>query len=103
MSLQPEQPAAETLPKRCFACGRDNEIGLKLVFSHRPDGEALRDAVLDLLGDPAERERLRTAGRARARAFTWERAARAIHAIATEVAVDPPSRVESAVPRRHGA
>lgn len=29
------------LPNRCFACGRENSIGLKLDFTHRPDGEAL--------------------------------------------------------------
>jgi len=40
MRLEPEPPAAEPLPKRCFACGRDNDIGLKLVFSNRPEGEA---------------------------------------------------------------
>lgn len=27
-------------PNRCFACGKDNEAGLKLEFRHRPEGEA---------------------------------------------------------------
>lgn len=29
------------LPNRCFACGRDNAIGLRLVFERLPQGEAL--------------------------------------------------------------
>jgi glycosyltransferase involved in cell wall biosynthesis len=40
-----------------------------------PEGEAVRDALLSLLGDAAERERLSAAGRERAAAFTWERTA----------------------------
>jgi glycosyltransferase involved in cell wall biosynthesis len=43
-----------------------------------PEPEALREALVDLLGDPVERERLAAAGRQRARAFTWERAAREV-------------------------
>lgn len=35
------QQAAVPRPARCFACGKDNAIGLKLEFTHRPDGEAL--------------------------------------------------------------
>jgi len=31
------------LPNRCFACGQDNPAGLKLVFTHQPEGAA--DAV----------------------------------------------------------
>ncbi|GIU74717.1 MAG: phenylacetic acid degradation protein [Bryobacteraceae bacterium] len=39
---KPSGPAGQTpLPNRCFACGSENSIGLKLVFAHRPDGEAL--------------------------------------------------------------
>lgn len=40
-----------------------------------PEPEALRDALLSLLGDAAEQARLRAAGLERARAFTWERTA----------------------------
>lgn len=45
MSLEPGQESAPRgatppLPNRCFACGRDNEIGLKLEFCRRPEGEA---------------------------------------------------------------
>ena len=36
-----------------------------------PEGEAVRDALLALLADPAERDRLRAAGLARAERFTW--------------------------------
>lgn len=37
---------------------------------------AIRDALAALLVDPAERERLRAAGRSRSREFSWERTAR---------------------------
>ena len=30
----------EGLPGHCFACGQDNPAGLKLVFTHRPEGVA---------------------------------------------------------------
>lgn len=43
MSVEPEPPAAEALPNRCFACGKDNSIGLKLDFARRPDGEAMAE------------------------------------------------------------
>ena len=46
-----------------------------------PEPEALREALLDLLGDQAERERLRALGLERARGFTWERTAREVDAI----------------------
>jgi glycosyltransferase involved in cell wall biosynthesis len=46
-----------------------------------PEPEPLRDALIAVLGDDAERERLRRAGLERARAFTWERTAREIDAI----------------------
>jgi len=39
------------------------------------DERSIADAIADLLRDPALRERLRDAGRARSREFTWERAA----------------------------
>jgi glycosyltransferase involved in cell wall biosynthesis len=43
-----------------------------------PDGEAFRAALLDLLGDAAERERLRAAGLAHAARFSWDATARAV-------------------------
>jgi len=46
-----------------------------------PDPEALREAILGLLGDQRERERLRALGLERARGFTWERTAREVDAI----------------------
>ena len=32
--------AAQPLQNRCFACGKENAIGLRLEFSHQPHGEA---------------------------------------------------------------
>ena len=49
--------------------------------SSPPEGDAFRDALLALLGDGAERARLRAAGLARARAFTWDATARAVDAV----------------------
>jgi glycosyltransferase involved in cell wall biosynthesis len=46
-----------------------------------PEAGALRDALLDLLGDAGERDRLRAAGRARAAGFTWDATARAVDAV----------------------
>jgi glycosyltransferase involved in cell wall biosynthesis len=46
-----------------------------------PDGEAFRDALLALLGDAAERGRLRAAGLERAAGFTWDATARAVDAV----------------------
>jgi glycosyltransferase involved in cell wall biosynthesis len=51
-----------------------------------PDGEAFAAALGDLLRDTAERERLRAAGLARARAYTWERTAREVDAVVAGVA-----------------
>jgi glycosyltransferase involved in cell wall biosynthesis len=48
-----------------------------------PDGEAVRDALLDLLGDAAERERLTAAGLRRAARFSWDATARAVDALLT--------------------
>lgn len=53
-----------------------------------PDGEAVREGLLDLLGDGAERERLRAAGLRRAAAFTWTRTAREVDALLTRLAPD---------------
>ncbi|HTE59056.1 MAG TPA: glycosyltransferase family 1 protein [Solirubrobacteraceae bacterium] len=43
-----------------------------------PDGEAVRDALVSLLADPAERARLRAAGLARAAAFGWDATAHGV-------------------------
>jgi glycosyltransferase involved in cell wall biosynthesis len=51
-----------------------------------PEPEPLRDALLDLLGDREERERLMVLGRARAAEFSWDRTAREVDAICCEVA-----------------
>jgi glycosyltransferase involved in cell wall biosynthesis len=48
-----------------------------------PDGVA--DALSEVLGSPAERARLRTAGLARAAEFSWDRTAREVDAILTNV------------------
>jgi glycosyltransferase involved in cell wall biosynthesis len=46
-----------------------------------PDGEAFAAALTTLLRDAAERERLRAAGLARARGFSWDATARAVDAL----------------------
>jgi glycosyltransferase involved in cell wall biosynthesis len=46
-----------------------------------PDGDAFAHALTELLGDPAERERLRAAGLARAAAFSWARTAAEVDAL----------------------
>jgi glycosyltransferase involved in cell wall biosynthesis len=51
-----------------------------------PDGEAFAAALTALLGDPAERARLRAAGRERAARFTWERTAREVDAVVADAA-----------------
>ena len=63
--------ATAALPETCGGAAR-------LV---PPDGEAFRDALVELLGDAAERERLRAAGIERAAGFTWEATARAVDAV----------------------
>ena len=50
-----------------------------------PDGEVVRDTLLALLADPAERARLRAAGLARAAGFTWEATARGVDAVLASV------------------
>ena len=50
-----------------------------------PEPEALRDALLDLLGDAAELARLRAAGLQRAREFTWERTALGVDQVVRNV------------------
>jgi glycosyltransferase involved in cell wall biosynthesis len=41
----------------------------------------VRDALVALLADPGERERLSAAGRARAAGFSWEATARRVDAL----------------------
>jgi len=51
-----------------------------------PEPDSLRAALLDLLADTAERERLRAAGLERARPFTWGRTAVVIDALLAAIA-----------------
>jgi glycosyltransferase involved in cell wall biosynthesis len=50
------------------------------------DADALADALLRIAGDDALRARLGAAARDRAAAYTWERAAAALHALLAEAA-----------------
>ena len=50
-----------------------------------PEGDAVRAALLALLGDERERARLRAAGLARAAGFRWERTARELDALLVRV------------------
>ena len=50
---------------------------------------AVSDAVCEVVRSPAERERLRAAGLARAAPFTWERTARAVDARLSERVASP--------------
>ena len=51
-----------------------------------PEPEALREAILGLLGDPGARAGLREAGLARAAGFSWARAAREIDGVVSDTA-----------------
>jgi len=53
--------------------------------------DRVADAAWALLGDEAERERLRQAGLRRAAAFTWDRTARAVDALLSGGAAAPPA------------
>jgi glycosyltransferase involved in cell wall biosynthesis len=50
-----------------------------------PEGEAVRDALVALLGDAGERDRLRAAGLARAARFSWDATARGVDAVVRAV------------------
>jgi glycosyltransferase involved in cell wall biosynthesis len=50
-----------------------------------PEPEALRDALLGLVGDEAEQARLRNAGLGRAQEFSWEHTARGVDAVVRSV------------------
>jgi glycosyltransferase involved in cell wall biosynthesis len=62
---------AGALPETCAGAARLVE----------PEPEPLRAALLELLEDPAEQERLRAAGLARAAPLTWDVTARAMDAL----------------------
>lgn len=64
---------AAALPETCGGAAR-------LV---PPDGAAFRDALVALLADAGERERLRAAGRERAAGFSWDATARRVDALLT--------------------
>jgi len=49
-----------------------------------PDGEAFAQALREVVGSAEERARLRTAGLARAAAFSWDRTAREVDALLSE-------------------
>lgn len=68
--------AAGALPETCGGAAR-------LV---PPEPDALRDALLDVVGDEDQRERLRGAGLERAAGFGWDRTARAIDALLQRIA-----------------
>jgi glycosyltransferase involved in cell wall biosynthesis len=77
--------AADTgaLPETCGGAAR-------LVA---PEPDAVREGLLALLADPAERARLRAAGLDRARRFSWERTAREIDALLFRMPPPCPGRV----------
>jgi alpha-1,3-rhamnosyl/mannosyltransferase len=52
------------------------EVTAGAALLAEPAAEPMAEALGQLLGDPALRERLRTAGLARAARFSWERTAR---------------------------
>jgi glycosyltransferase involved in cell wall biosynthesis len=63
------------------ACSKSSSLpevaGEAALYFDPTDVEGITRAIETLLRDTALRERLRTAGPARARAFTWERTAQA--------------------------
>jgi glycosyltransferase involved in cell wall biosynthesis len=62
------------------------EITAGAALLAEPEPEAFAEALGELVGDAALRERLRSAGLARAAAFSWERTARETLAIYRTVA-----------------
>jgi glycosyltransferase involved in cell wall biosynthesis len=66
---------AAALPETCGGAAR-------LVA---PEPDALADALVTLLADTRERERLTALGLERARAFSWERTAREVDAVVRSV------------------
>jgi glycosyltransferase involved in cell wall biosynthesis len=64
-----------------------------------PEGEAFAAALEALLGDAAGRARLRDAGLARAKAFTWDRTARELDALLSARAASRPAGTRRASAR----
>jgi glycosyltransferase involved in cell wall biosynthesis len=64
-----------------------------------PDGEAFAAALTGLLGDQAERARLRAAGLERARGFSWDATAQAIDALLSGAGAAPPAGTPAATSR----
>jgi len=64
------------VPVACSAGGALGEVAGDAAATFDPlDVASIREAVAALLGDPARREALAVAGRARAATYTWERTA----------------------------
>lgn len=80
--LQIAEAFAAGLPVLCTDGGSAPEVAGDAARIEPLSGgaDAFAGAMLALLCDPAELGRLREAGRRRARAFTWDRAARAVAA-----------------------
>ena len=78
--LQIAEAFAAGLPVLCTDGGSAPEVagGAARIEPLSGGAPAFADAMLSLLRDPAELERLREAGRRRAHDFTWDRAARAV-------------------------
>ena len=74
---------ASGTPVVCTDAGALPETAAGAARFSSPDPEALRDAVLSVLADSAERERLRAAGLARAGDFSWDATARAVNSLLT--------------------
>ena len=81
--------AAGALPETCGAA----------ALLAEPDGEAFAAALTHLLGDDAERERLRAAGLERAAGFSWDATARAVDALLSGAAGGPSAGTPSATAR----
>lgn len=63
--------------------------GEAVLYAPCGDGEAFGGLVERLAGEPAERERLATAGRARAEELVWEHSARALTELYARLAAQP--------------
>ena len=81
--------AAGALPETCAGA----------AVLAEPDGEAFAAALGALLRDPAERERLRAAGLARAAAFSWDATAHAVDALLSDAGASPSAGTRSATAR----
>ena len=69
------------------------------LCSPSPTREAFAAALGALLRDPAERERLRAAGLARAAAFSWDATAYAVDALLSDAGASPSAGTRSATAR----